>query len=103
MAAIRQASPVDERQVRVDVSPLQREVRRDLAWFPAWVLTERAGLARWLGEAQPSRDSAPERVMRLLIELIGLERQGRHHNVIERRKALRDMHPILYGAYMKSR
>ncbi|WP_372528001.1 hypothetical protein [Piscinibacter sp.] len=41
--------------------------------------------------------------MRLLIELIGLERQGRHHNVIERRKALRDMHPILYGAYMKSR
>ena len=75
----------------------------DLVWFPAWVLTEKAGLARWLGEAQPSRDGAPERVMRLLIELIGLERQGRHHDVVERRKALRDMHPILYGAYMKSR
>ena len=75
----------------------------DLVWFPAWVLTEKAGLARWLGEAQPSRDGAPERVMRLLIELIGLERQGRHHDVVERRKTLRDMHPILYGAYMKAR
>jgi hypothetical protein len=75
----------------------------DLAWFPAWVLTEKAGLARWLGEAQPSRDGAPERVMRLLVELIGLERQGRHHDVVERRRALRDMHGILYGAYMKAR
>ena len=75
----------------------------DLAWFPAWVLTEKAGLARWLGEAQPSRDSAPERAMRLLIELIGLERQGRHHELVERRKALRSMHPSMYGAYMKTR
>ncbi len=75
----------------------------DLAWFPAWVLTEKAGLARWLGESQPSRDGAPERVMRVLVELIGLERQGRHHDVVERRKALRDMHPFLYSAYLKSR
>ena len=75
----------------------------DLAWFPAWVLTEKAGLARWLAEAQPSRDSAPERAMRLLLELIGLERQGRHHEVVERRKALRGMHPSLYGTYMKTR
>ena len=75
----------------------------DLVWFPAWVLTEKAGLARWLAEAQPSRDGAPERVMRLLVELIGMERQGRHHDIIERRKALRDMHPIVYGAYMKAR
>jgi hypothetical protein len=41
--------------------------------------------------------------MRLLVELIGLERQGRHHDVVERRRALRDMHGILYGAYMKAR
>lgn len=75
----------------------------DLVWFPAWVLTEKAGLARWVAEAQPSRDDAPERVTRLLVELIGMERQGRHHDVIERRKALRDTHPIVYGAYMKAR
>ena len=75
----------------------------DLAWFPAWVLTEKAGLARWLGETQPSLDSAPERTMRLMLELLGLERQGRHHEVVERRKALRDMHPSVYAAYMRTR
>ncbi|SCK08316.1 hypothetical protein VAR608DRAFT_0233 [Variovorax sp. HW608] len=37
--------------------------------------------------------------MRLLLELLGLERQGRHHDVVERRKALRDTHPSLYAAY----
>ena len=75
----------------------------DLAWFPAWVLTEKAGLARWLRETQPSRNTAPERAMRLMLELIGLERQGRQHELIEQRKALRGMHPSLYGAYMKTR
>lgn len=75
----------------------------DLAWFAAWVLTEKPGLARWLGETQPSMDSEPERAMRLSLELLGLERQGRHHEVVERRKALRDMHPFLYAAYMRTR
>ena len=75
----------------------------DLAWFSAWLLTEKPGLARWLGETQPSLDSEPERAMRLLLELLGLERQGRHHEVVERRKALRDMHPSLYAAYMRTR
>jgi hypothetical protein len=75
----------------------------DLAWFPAWVLTEKPALARWLGETQPSLDSAPERAMRLLLELIGLERQGRHHEVVERRKTLRGMHPFLFRAYMNTR
>jgi len=75
----------------------------DLAWFPAWVLTEKAGLARWLGEAQPSLQRAPEQAMRLLVELIGLERQGRHHDVVQRRKVLRDLQPALYSAYMKTR
>ncbi|MEO8925237.1 MAG: hypothetical protein ABI330_20820 [Caldimonas sp.] len=75
----------------------------DLAWFPAWVLTEKPGVARWLGQAQPSRDGAPERAMRLLLELIGLERQGRHRDVVDRRKVLRDTHPVLYGAYLRTR
>ena len=41
--------------------------------------------------------------MRLLLEILGLERQGRHHEMIERRKALRDIHPSLYAAYMTRR
>ena len=75
----------------------------DLAWFPAWVLTEKPGLAHLLGEAQRSLDTAPEQAMRLLLELLGLERQGRQHDMVARRKLLRDLHPSLYAAYLATR
>jgi hypothetical protein len=75
----------------------------DLAWFPAWVLTERPALATHLAQAQAGQHSAPEQAMRLMLELLGLERQGRHHDVIERRKSLRGLHASLYAAYMASR
>ena len=75
----------------------------DLAWFPAWVLTEKPGLAPLLREAQPSRQTAPERATRLLVQILSLERQGNQHDLVERRKALRDLHGGLYAAYMKTR
>lgn len=75
----------------------------DLTWFPAWLLTERPALAGALALAQPSQHSAPEKAMRVLIELLGLERQGRHHEVVARRKTLRDIHQSLYADYMKTR
>jgi hypothetical protein len=65
---------------------------RDLAWFPARVLTEKPGLAHQLGEAKRSLHTEPEQAMRLLLELLGLERQGRQRDIVERRKALRDAH-----------
>jgi hypothetical protein len=75
----------------------------DLAWFPAWVLTEKPALSRLLGEAQRSVHTAPEQAMRLLLELLGLEKQGRHRDMIDRRKVLRDVYPLLYAAYMTTR
>jgi hypothetical protein len=33
----------------------------------------------------------------------GLERQGRHSDIVARRKLLRDLQPSLYAAYMKKR
>ena len=75
----------------------------DLAWFPAWVLTDRPDLADHLGTAQTAQHSAPEQAMRVLIELLGLERQGRQHDIVSRRKTLRDIHPSLHQAYMKTR
>ena len=75
----------------------------DLAWFAAWVLTEKPALASRLNEAIPSLGSAPELAMRQMVELLRLERQGRHHELVERRKALRSLNPALYGAYMKTR
>ncbi|MEO8859190.1 MAG: hypothetical protein ABI343_19555 [Burkholderiaceae bacterium] len=75
----------------------------DLAWFPAWVLTEQPQLAIYLTQAQASQHSDPERAMRVLIELLGLESQGRHHGVVDRRKTLRGLHSSLYAAYMAKR
>ncbi len=75
----------------------------DLAWFPAWVLTEKAVLAAHLGAAQPSRHDAPEQALRLMLALLVLEREGRHRELIERRKALRDLHGGLWTAYMGTR
>ena len=75
----------------------------DLAWFPAWLLTERPALAGHLALAQASQHSAPEQAMRVMVELLGLERQGRQHDVIAHRKTLRDLHASLYGAYMATR
>jgi len=49
------------------------------------------------------RSTAPERAFRTLVELLGLERQGRQRDIIERRKTLRDLHPSLYAAYMRTR
>ena len=75
----------------------------DLAWFPAWALTEEAGLARWLGQAQPGLHTEPERAMRLMLDLLSLERQGRHHDLVAKRKLLRDVHASIYAAYMRTR
>lgn len=75
----------------------------DLVWFPAWVLCETPALAGALGQAQPALHSAAERAMRLLLDLLHLERQGRQHELPAQRRRLRDLQPVLYAAYMKSR
>jgi hypothetical protein len=75
----------------------------DLAWFPAWMLCETPALATGLGQAQPGLHGTPERAMRLLLGLLHLERQGRQRDLPEQRRHLRDLQPVLYAAYMKSR
>lgn len=75
----------------------------DLAWFPAWLLTTRPALARAMSAAEPGQQSEPEQGFRLLLALLELERQGRHAELIERRKRLMALHAGLYRAYMRSR
>lgn len=74
-----------------------------LAWWPAWLLVDQPALLPHLRQAQAGQDSAPERSFRLLAELLGLEREGRHPALITARKRLRDQQPALYAAYMASR
>ena len=75
----------------------------DLAWFPAWVLTDKPAVAPLLRDAQPSRQTAAERATRLLLQILSLERLGNQHELVGRRKALRDLHPGLYAVYMRTR
>lgn len=75
----------------------------DLAWFPAWLLVWRPALASQLAAAEPGLRRRPETGLRLMVELLGLERQGRHHELVQRRRALRDLHPGLFAAYMATR
>ncbi len=75
----------------------------DLAWFPAWLANAQPALAPRLAAAEPGLHGAPERGLRLVVDLLGLERQGRHHELMQRRKALRDLHGGLFSAYMATR
>lgn len=75
----------------------------DLAWFAAYAITEKPGLAAHLRVCEPSTRTLPEKGMRILLELLTLEREGRQHDLIERRKTLRGMHSGLFDAYMRTR
>jgi hypothetical protein len=75
----------------------------DLAWFPAWLLIDKPALAQALGLAQPGLDSAGERAMRVLLDLLHLERQGRQRDLPAKRRVLRDLHGGLYADYLKTR
>jgi hypothetical protein len=55
------------------------------AWFAAWALTERPGVAKHASAAQPAQHSVPERAFRVLVELLGLDHQGRQRDIVERR------------------
>lgn len=74
-----------------------------LAWFPAWVLTEKPALAPLLGQAQPGLQTDAERALRLLLDLLHLERQGRQRELVDQRRRLRDLQPALFRAYMATR
>ena len=74
-----------------------------LAWLPAWMLTLTPALASHLAQAEPGQHTAPEQGMRQMLQLLGLERQGRHHELMAQRKLLRDLSAPLYAAYMATR
>jgi len=75
----------------------------DFAWFPAWALVAAGRLAEGLRLAQAGADTRPERCARIVLGLLALERQGRHAELVEGRKKLREAHPALFAYYMQDR
>lgn len=56
-----------------------------------------------LRSAATPQQSAPERACRVIGELLTLERQGHHHEVVDHRKRLRALNPELFAFYMQTR
>jgi len=75
----------------------------DLVWFPAWAAIAEPRLAPALREAQASRSHPPEQAARLVLEMLALERQGRHAELIADRQRLRALHAGLFERYMRTR
>ncbi len=75
----------------------------DWAWFPAWALVEQPQLAAVLGSATSPDDSAPVQGFGLVMALLRLERQGRHHDIVDQRRRLRSVSARLFAAYMRTR
>lgn len=75
----------------------------DFAWFPAWLLIVQPWLSSQLRFAHAGSGTAPERCAGLVLKLLALERQGRHNELVEGRRRLRDAHGMLFRRYMESR
>jgi hypothetical protein len=75
----------------------------DPSWFPAWLLITAPEMASVMRQSQAGHSKPPERVARLIMELLALEKQGRHADLVAQRRKLRDFHPGLYKYYMSSR
>lgn len=96
-------SPVLTRLLRAFDGVMEVDSPGDLAWFPAFVLLAEPVHAEALRESRMSRGSAPERTMRLVLQLLDLERQGRHAEIVASRKKLRDLHSALFERYLQTR
>jgi hypothetical protein len=78
-------------------------IEGDMAWWPAWALIDQPRLAPLLAPCQFTRHTPPEQATQLVLALLRLERQGRHHDIVEHRKRLKGLHAGLFSAYMKTR
>lgn len=75
----------------------------DFAWFPAWALLAHPELRAVVQGARTPLHSSPEQACHLVGELLVLERQGRHHEIVEQRQRLRALNPDLFAFYMQTR
>jgi hypothetical protein len=73
------------------------------AWFPAWALIAEPRLDGVLRTAQTPERTIPEQACRTVVELLSLERQGRHRDIVEQRRRLRMLHAELFAYYMQTR
>jgi len=75
----------------------------DFAWFPAWALIADSRLGERLRLSQAGANTRSEHCARIVLGLLSCERQGRHAELVEGRRKLRELHPALFARYMQGR
>lgn len=88
---------------RFDTEFEDSDAENGFAWFPAWLLVEDGHLADKLKLAEQGCLTLPERCTRLVMTLLVLERQGRHTEVVDNRRRLREVNSTLFALYMQNR
>lgn len=73
------------------------------AWLPAYALVEQPLLAGPLAAATPPAASVAGEGFTLVMALLRLERQGRHHEIVSLRARLQALSAPLFAAYMATR
>ena len=73
------------------------------AWLPAFALVDQPLLAGPLSPATPDTQTAAGEAFTVVMALLRLERQGRHHEIVAHRARLRSLSEILFAAYMATR
>lgn len=86
-----------------DTADAQDSQHHPCAWFPAWSLIVEPSLAPHLRESQAGTGEHPERVARLMLDILTMEKQGMQPSLLEARKQLRQFHPGLFKHYMRTR
>ena len=75
----------------------------DWAWLPAFALVDQPLLAGPLSHATPPADTSPGEGFAVVMALLRLERQGRHHEIVAQRARLRALSTTIFAAYMVTR
>ncbi len=75
----------------------------DWAWLPAFALVDQPLLAGPLATATPPTETAAGNAFSVVMALLRLERQGRHHEVVAHRARLQALSSTLFSAYMATR
>jgi hypothetical protein len=70
------------------------------AWFPAWLLVRHPGLARQFEGDHAPDGGAPTRAFRALLSLLPLERGGLSDELVRQRRALQQISPSFFRAYL---
>ncbi|MEK7437867.1 MAG: hypothetical protein AAB150_13405 [Pseudomonadota bacterium] len=75
----------------------------DFTWFPAWALIADSRLAERLRLTRAGANTRAEYCARIALDLLLFERQGRHAELVEGRRKLRELHPALFARYLQGR